>query len=101
MIRSVAMSLLVMVSQLSAAQATDIAAVRAELERAYAANADAFKRWDLAGIMALRDSGFHTVGPDGQRQSRSDMEHRTIGLLNGIKKWNSMTLTIDSLTVNP
>ena len=81
-------------------QSPDVASVRAELERAYAANADAFKRWDLAGIMALRDTGFHAFGPDGSRQSRADMEHRTIGLLNGIKKWNSMTLTIDSLTVN-
>ena len=100
MIRSVAVLLLVMASQVSAAQATSVAAVRAELERAYAANAEAFKRWDLAGIMALRDTGFHTFAPDGGRQSRADMEHRTIGLLNGIKKWNSMTLTIDSLTVN-
>lgn len=75
----------------------DVAVVRTQLERAYAANADAFRRWDVPGIMALRDSGFHTVAPDGSVRDRAAMEQYTVGLLNGIKQWNSIALTIDSL----
>jgi hypothetical protein len=41
----------------------------------------------------------HTVGPDGVTSDRADMERRTMGLLNGIKKWNSLTQTIDSVRV--
>lgn len=83
-----------------AAQATDIAAIRAALERAYAQNADAFKRSDVAAIMALRDTAFHTLSPDGQRNDRAAMEARTVALLNGIRKWTSISQTIDSLSVS-
>jgi len=75
------------------------ASVRAELERRYAQNAAAFMRWDLQGIMALRAPDFHTVTPDGMTQDRAAMQRYTEGLLNGIKKWNQLTLTIDSLEV--
>ena len=73
--------------------------VRAALERAYQMNIDAFKRWDVAGVMALRAPDFHTVGADGITRDRAAMEQYTVGLLNGIKKWNELTLTIDSLTL--
>ena len=73
--------------------------VRVALERAYQMNIDAFKRWDVAGVMALRAPDFHTVGADGTTRDRAAMEQYTIGILNGIKKWNELTLTIDSLTL--
>jgi ketosteroid isomerase-like protein len=84
-----------------AAQAPEHRAVRVALERAYVENAEAFKRGDVAGVMALRDSGFHTFPPNGERRDRAAMEQYTVGLLNGIRKWNAIELTIDSLTLSP
>jgi ketosteroid isomerase-like protein len=75
------------------------ASVRAELERRYAENAAAFMKWDLKAVMALRAPDFHTVTPDGVKQDRAAMERYTEGLLNGIKKWNKITQTIDRLQV--
>ena len=75
------------------------ASVRAELERRYAENATAFTNWDLRSIMALRAPGFHAVTPQGLMNDRAAMERYTEGLLNGIKKWNTLTQTIDSLRV--
>lgn len=75
------------------------ATVRAQLERRYAENAAAFRRWDVKGIMALRAPDFHTVGPDGTANDRAAMERYTQGLLNGIKQWTTLTQTIDSLEV--
>jgi hypothetical protein len=75
------------------------ARVRADLERRYAENASAFMKWDLEAVMALRAADFHTVGPDGVTRDRAAMERFTQGLLNGIKKWNKITQTIDDLEV--
>lgn len=75
------------------------ASVRAELERRYAENAAAFMKWDVKAIMALRAPDFHTVAPDGVTQDRAAMERYTQGLLNGIKKWNKIVHTIDSVEV--
>ena len=73
--------------------------VRREIERLNAENAAAFKRWDVAGIMALRHPDFHAITPDGRRSDRAAMETYITGLLNGIRKWNDISVTIDSLTV--
>lgn len=73
--------------------------VRAELERAYKENADAFERSDVAAVMALRAPDFHTVTADGVTQDRRAMERYTAGFMNGVRKWNAQTLTIDSLDV--
>jgi ketosteroid isomerase-like protein len=75
------------------------AEVRTQLEKRYAENADAFKRWDVRGVMALRAPDFHTIAPDRTTNDRAAMEQYTVGLLNGIKKWNTLTQTIDSLRV--
>jgi ketosteroid isomerase-like protein len=85
-------------SRPSAAQNAN--AVRAQLERRYAENAGAFKRWDINGIMALRAPDFHAVGPDGAVSDRKEMELRTQSLLNGIKKWNAIEQVMDSLRVS-
>jgi ketosteroid isomerase-like protein len=70
---------------------------RAELEKAYAQNADGFQRSDVAAVMALRAPDFHAVTPDGATQDRRAMELYITGIMNGIRKWNALTLTIDSL----
>src|SRR5262249_41845837 len=46
-----------------------------------------------------RAPDFHTITPDGRTSDRAEMETYITGLLNGIKKWNETTFTIDSLTV--
>lgn len=76
-----------------------VAEVRAELVRLYEVNAEAYKRGDLAAVMRLRAPDFHALTPDGRRQDRAAMEEYMQGIMNGIRKWNSMTLTIDSLHV--
>lgn len=73
--------------------------VRAALERAYKENADAYMRGDVRAVMALRAPDFHTVGPDGALRDRAAMEQYTTGFIYGVRKWNAMTLTIDSLDV--
>jgi ketosteroid isomerase-like protein len=77
----------------------DTAAVRKELEAVYRQNADAFERYDLEAIMALRAADFHTITPDGVVRDRAAMAEYTEGILHGIKKWNRLTFTIDSLRV--
>ena len=76
-----------------------VADVRAELVRLYDVNAEAYKRGDLAAVMRLRAPDFHSLTPDGQRRDRAAMEEYMQGIMNGIRKWNSMTFTIDSLRV--
>lgn len=73
--------------------------IRAELERLYKQNTAAFLRWDFAAVMALRAPDFHAILPDGTVRDRAAMENYIQGVMNGIKKWNSITLTIDSLRV--
>jgi len=75
------------------------ASVRVALERRYAENAAAFLRRDLPAIMALRAPDFHAVAHDGTTNDRAAMERYTQGLLNGIRKWNGITQSIDSLRV--
>jgi ketosteroid isomerase-like protein len=77
----------------------DTSRVRRELEAWYRQNADAFRSHDVAAVMALRAADFRTITPDGRTQDRATMELYTVGLLNGVKKWNVMEFSIDSLRV--
>lgn len=77
----------------------DVADVRAELEQRYRENIQAFERLDVEAVMRLRAPDFHTVAPDGQRQDRAAYANRTQGFMNGIRTWNSQSITIDSLHV--
>lgn len=79
---------------------TDAAAVRNELEQVYQRNTDAFLSYDVAAVMALRAPDFHTVAADGTTRDRAAMETYTVGILNGVKKWNRISFTIDSLRVS-
>jgi ketosteroid isomerase-like protein len=77
----------------------DTSAVRRELEHWYDENTRAFRAEDVDAIMALRTEDFQAVTPDGKVQDRAAMEHYTIGLLNGIDRWISLSFDIDSLEV--
>ena len=77
----------------------DTAKTRKELEAVYQQNTSAYERWDFAAIMALRTADFHSITPDGKIQDRAAMETYVQGILNGVKKWNRLTFTIDSLRV--
>ena len=79
---------------------TDTAQVRKELEAVYEQNTSAYLKHDFQAIMALRAPDFHSITPDGKVQDRAAMENYIEGFLNGVKKWNSMKLTIDSLRVS-
>jgi ketosteroid isomerase-like protein len=80
--------------------AADTSAVRREIEQWYEENTRAFRAGDVDAIMALRTEDFHTVAPDGREQDRAAMEQRTIGFLNGIERWISLSFDIDSLEVS-
>jgi ketosteroid isomerase-like protein len=77
----------------------DTSIVRRELQQWYEQNKRAFLAKDLEAIMALRTEDFHAVTPDGAVQDRAAMEHRTLGLLNGIDRWIEMTFDLDSIEV--
>lgn len=81
------------------ASADAVGRIRAELERLYKQNTAAFLRWDFAAVMALRAPDFHAITPDGAVHDRAAMERYIQGVMNGIKKWNSITFTVDSLRV--
>jgi hypothetical protein len=76
-----------------------VSLVKAELERLYDQNAAAFLRGDVAAVMELRAPDFHTITPDGTVHDRAAMERYIQGFINGIRKWNVQTVTIDSLGV--
>ena len=78
---------------------TDLSVVRREIEQWYDENTRAFRAEDVDAIMALRAEDFHTVGPDGEVRDRAAMEQYTVGFLNSIERWISMSFDIDSLEV--
>jgi ketosteroid isomerase-like protein len=77
----------------------DTATTRKQIEAWYEQNKKAYAAWDLPAIMTLRAPTFHAITPDGATQDRAAMEQYTQGFLNGVKKWNSMTFTLDSVRV--
>jgi ketosteroid isomerase-like protein len=87
------------VSPAASQESAHVAGVRAELERRYEDNAEAYMRGDLAAVMALRTTDFHAIAANGVRQDRAAMENYMQGIMNGIRKWNQMTFVIDSLAV--
>jgi ketosteroid isomerase-like protein len=77
----------------------DTAKTRKELEAWYQQNTAAYETWDFQAIMALRTADFHSITPDGKIQDRATMENYIQGILNGVKKWNRLTFTLDSIRV--
>jgi hypothetical protein len=87
------------VSPAASQDSTDVARVRAELDRLYVVNAEAFMRGDVRALMELRADGFHTIAPDGTARDRAAMQEYMQGIINGVRKWNQITFVIDSLGV--
>lgn len=95
--------LLVSVSGAAALQGStgaDTAKTRKELEAWYQQNTVAYEKWDFQTIMALRTPDFHSITPDGKINDRATMENYIQGILNGVKKWNRLSFTLDSLRVS-
>ena len=79
---------------------TDTTLIRKELEAWYQENSSAYQRWDFDAIMALPTPDFHAIMPDGTTRDRAGMELYIRGFLNGVKQWNRLTFTLDSLRVS-
>jgi ketosteroid isomerase-like protein len=73
--------------------------VRKAIEAWYARNTEAFKRKDVAAVMALRTDDFHTVLPDGTKNTRADMQAYTERFLGRIEQWVSMDFQIGTIDV--
>jgi ketosteroid isomerase-like protein len=73
--------------------------VRKAIEAWYDQNTDAFKRKDVAAVMALRADDFHTVLPDGTKNTRADMQAYTERLLGRIEQWVSLEFQIGTIDV--
>ena len=84
---------------LQAQPGQDTAMTPKELEAWYRQNTAAYERWDFQTIMALRAPDFHSIAADGKVQDRAAMENYIQGILNGVKKWNRLTFTLDSIRV--
>ena len=78
-------------------EAMSVRHVREQLTALYAENSDAFRRFDLAGVMRLRAPDFHTISPDGRIRDRGEMEQYIQGIMNGVRRWNVIEFAIDSL----
>ena len=83
----------------SQTQAADTARVRKELERRYEENVDGFLRHEIKAVLALRAPNFHAISPDGAVRDYAEMANYSEGIMNGVKKWNKLSQTIDSLRV--
>jgi ketosteroid isomerase-like protein len=81
------------------AAAADTVEVRKAIEVVYAEYTRAFLNHDYDAILALRAPNFHAILPDGRVQDRAAMELYTRGFLNGVKQWNKIVFTVDSLRV--
>ena len=73
--------------------------VRKAIEDWYVRNMDAFKAKDVTAIMALRTDDFHTITPDGQVNTRADMQARTISFLDRIDHFISQDNQIGTIEV--
>lgn len=73
--------------------------VRRAIEDWYARNTEAFRAKDVAAIMALRADDFHTITPDGKRNTRADMEAYTQRFLGRIDHFISLDFDIGTIDV--
>ena len=76
----------VIVSRAAGQESAEVVRVRAELDRLYVLNAEAFVRGDVPGLMELRSDGFHTIAADGSVRDRAAMQEYMQGIINGIRK---------------
>ena len=74
--------------------------VRKAIEDWYARNMAAFKAKDATAVMALRTDDFHTLEPDGRRNTRADMEARTRAFLERIDHFISQDNQIGTIELD-
>jgi hypothetical protein len=77
-----------------------VAAVRRELVARYAENEAGFFARDPDRVMVLRHPDFHTITPEGKVSTREQMYERTRAFLGRIERFDSLTETITSLTLD-
>jgi ketosteroid isomerase-like protein len=73
--------------------------VRKAIEAWYEQNTAAFKQKDVAAVMALRTDDFHTVLPNGTKNTRADMQAYTVRLLGMIEQWVTQDFQIGTIDV--
>lgn len=73
--------------------------VRKEIEAWYERNTEGFKQKDVAAIMALRTDDFHTVLPNGTKNTRADMQAYTERFLGMIDHFISLDFQIGTIDV--
>jgi len=74
--------------------------VRSAIDAWYERNIEAFMRKDVAAIMALRTEDFHTITPDGNVNTRAQMEERTNLFLGRIDHFISQDFEIGTIEVD-
>ena len=75
------------------------AAVRRALVARYAENEAGFFARDPDRVMRLRHPDFHTITPDGKVSTREQMYERTRAFIGRIERFDTLTETITSLTL--
>lgn len=73
--------------------------VRKAIEDWYSRNTEGFRTKDVPAIMALRADDFHTITPDGKRNTRADMEAYTQRFLGRIDHFILMDFQIGTIEV--
>lgn len=76
-----------------------VAVARRELVARYAENEAGFFARDPDRVMRLRHLDFHTITPDGKVSTREQMYERTRAFIGRIERFDSLTETITSLTL--
>ncbi|HEY0458757.1 MAG TPA: serine hydrolase [Pyrinomonadaceae bacterium] len=71
--------------------------VRKAIEIWYDKNIEAFRKKDVAAVMALRADDFHTILPDGTKNARADMQAYTERFLGRIERWISLDFQIGAI----
>lgn len=73
--------------------------VRKAIEAWYYQNIEAFRKKDVAAVMALRADDFHTVLPNGTKNTRADMQAYTERLLGMIEKFEMLDFQIGEIEI--
>lgn len=73
--------------------------IRRGIEEWYERNKEAFRKKEVAAVMALRTEDFHTVTPDGRTNTRADMEAYTRRLFDRIDHFVTMEFEIGTITL--
>lgn len=74
--------------------------VRQAIEEWYGRNVAAFRAKDVEAVMALRTDDFHTILPDGTRNTREDMRGYTERFLGRIDHFISLDFQIGTIEID-